>query len=71
MVSDLLDIPEDELDIHTYQDEEGNYVARILHRPSSTMKISDAFRVKDAAIDDALKGLKDLIRERRKGLGAN
>ena len=63
------DLPEDELDISYEQDEEGRWIARIFHKPTSTIKISDYFWEQSDAFEQAVTELKELITERRKGLG--
>lgn len=60
-------IPDSELQISFDQDEEGRYIARIFHKPSSTIKISDYFWEKDDALKQAKEELEVLVAERSKG----
>lgn len=65
-----IDLPEEELDINISQDQAGCFIARIFHKPSATIKISDRYGTEQEALENALQGLKELIAEKRKGLGA-
>ena len=56
-----------ELDVSISRDEQGMYVARIIHRPTRTIKISDAFQTQEEAVTDALRGLADLVEKQRGG----
>jgi hypothetical protein len=61
-------LPDNELTIHTEQDEEGYWIARVFHRPSATIKISNKFLIEQEAVDSAKKELAELVAERKKGL---
>jgi len=60
---------QDEVDIMVEQDARGLWIARVLHRGTGTVKISDLFPEKEQAIADASKGLIELLKERLQGLG--
>ena len=60
-----------ELDISLSHDPDGAFVARVIHRPTGTIKISDSFETQEEAVADALNGLAELVEARRKGLGSN
>jgi len=60
---------QDDVDIMVEQDSRGLWIARILHRGTGTVKISDLFPEKEQAIADASKGLIELLKERLQGLG--
>lgn len=64
-----MELPEEEIDIHCEQDEELYWIARIFHKTSSTIKISNRHLLRDEAIDEARKGLIELLIERKQGLG--
>ena len=61
---------EDDVDIMVEQDKDGYWIARVIHRGTGTIKISDLFKEKEAAIADATEGLLELLQERLKGLGS-
>lgn len=61
---------ENDVDIMVEQDEKGYWIARVIHRGTGTIKISDLFQEKEAAIADATQGLLELLQERLKGLGS-
>ena len=63
-----MELDEKELNIHTEQDDEGYWIARIFHHPTSSIKISNRFLIEQQAIDEATAELKELILERKKGL---
>jgi hypothetical protein len=63
-----MELSDKELDIHTEQDDEGYWIARIFHRPTASIKISDKFLIEQQAIDMARKELEELVAERKKGL---
>ena len=66
----LLTIPDEELEIHVEQDLETGFIARVLHRPSLTLKISDWWPSEDEAVKQAKAELTELLSERLKGLGS-
>lgn len=59
----------DDVDIFVEKNEDGHWIARILHRPSGTIKISNLFPTRDQAIADASEGFIELLTERLKGFG--
>jgi hypothetical protein len=62
-----MEIPDSELQISFDQDDEGRFIARVYHKPSATIKISDYFWEKDEALAQAKEELEQLVAERRKG----
>ncbi len=60
---------EDDIEIMVEQDAKGYWIARILHRPTGTIKMSDLFKEREQAIADATEGFLELLKERMKGLG--
>lgn len=60
---------EDDVDIMVEQDANGHWIARIIHRGTGTMKISNLFPERDQAIADATRGLLELLKARLEGLG--
>ena len=64
-----LRIPDEEIETSYDQNEDGLWIARVFHKPTSTIKISDYFLEKSAALQQALSELNELVEERLKGLG--
>lgn len=64
-----MDIPDEELNIHSEKDEDGRWITRILHLPTGTIKISDLHYSKVSAEEQAREELVVLLEERQKGLG--
>ena len=62
-------IPPEEVDLHLDQDEEGHWIARVYHRPSTTIKISDYFWDKEDAVEQVMRELQELLHEKKQGLG--
>ncbi len=62
-------MPEDDVDIMVEQDSDGLWAARIIHRPTGTMKISAECSSREEAISEATQGLFELLKERLQGLG--
>ena len=63
------ELPEDELNIHVEENEEGLFIARVMHMPTMTIKISDLFHTKDEAVKHAKEELFELVSLRGDGLG--
>lgn len=59
----------DEIDVHIEKDQNGAYVARVFHKLSATIKFSDPCDTPQAATENAVEGLMELLKERMKGLG--
>ena len=59
----------DEIDLFVERAADGNYVARVFHKLSGTIKISEPCGDADAATKNAVDGLMDLLKERMKVLG--
>lgn len=60
---------QEDVDVMVEQDKDGYWIARILHRPSGTIKISDLFPEKEQAIANASEGFLELLKERLAGFG--
>ncbi len=69
MAENIGGFPSDEIDLHVETNEEGHFIARVFHRPTSTLKISDYHMLRDEAVSQVLEELKELIEQRRNGLG--
>lgn len=59
----------DDIDVHIERDLSGKYTARLFHKLSMTIKISDPCDTQQEAIEQALEELLYLIKEKKKGLG--
>lgn|GEM_PF-5202657 len=59
----------DDIDIMVEQDSSGHWIARVIHRATGTIKISDLHPEREQAIADASQGLIELLKERLQGLG--
>jgi len=57
-------IPDSELRIEYDNDDEGRFIARVYHKPSSTIKISDYFWDKEDALKQAKEELTELIAQK-------
>lgn len=64
----ILEIPDEELDIHIEQRGD-HFIVRVIHKPTMTIKISDLFPTADEAVKQAYEGLVELVKMRRDGLG--
>lgn len=53
-----------ELDVSISRDAKGLYTARIIHRPTGAIKISNSLSTQEEAVDDALDGLSELVTQR-------
>lgn len=62
-------IPLDEIDLHIEETEDVYFIARALHRPTMTIKISDWWPTRDEAIKQVLYDLEELLADRLAGLG--
>ena len=58
----------EELSIHFEVTPLGYYIARVLHLPTTTCKISNMFHSKEEALAEALEELESLISARKQGL---
>jgi hypothetical protein len=68
MTEDIHGIPADEIDLHVDTDDDGNFIVRVFHRPTSTVKISDYHMLREDAVQQAIEELKELIDQKRNGL---
>ena len=60
---------EDDVDVLVEQDGNGLWIARIIHRGTGTMKISNLWPEREQAIAEATEGLLELVKARLEGLG--
>lgn len=60
---------DDDVDVMVEQDPKGLWCARMIHRVTGTIKISDMCEDRESAIASATEGLAELLKERIKGLG--
>lgn len=57
-------IPDSELKVDYDTDVEGRFIARVYHKPTSTIKISDYFWEKEDALKQAKKELAELVSQK-------
>ena len=60
---------EHEVDLHIDQDPASGFVARVLHRPTMTLKISDWSPTAAEAVAQVIADLDELLKQRLQGLG--
>ena len=65
-----MEIPEEEFNIFSEQDDDSFWTVRIIHIPTGTIKISDPHWSKAVAEEQAKEELVELIKERQEGLGS-